>query len=659
MWIERALLFVRVRSKLWGIRISNMPLLRLDNVSLAYGHLPLLKNVDFQIDLGERVCLIGRNGTGKTTLMRAITGVATPDEGEIWRQAGLRIAHLEQEVPPDTDQTIFAIVASGLGELGALLNEFHHATQAADASSQAAMQKLAALQTRIESLGGWNVNQKVETVLTRLGLPEDKKLADCSGGTRRQVMLARALVSEPELLLLDEPTNHLDINAINWLEKFLLSYRGALIFITHDRTLLRHLATRIVELDRGQLTSFPGDFDGYLQKKDALLENEERANAKFDKKLAEEEAWVRRGVKARRTRNEGRVRELQAMRQAHAQRLKVQGSASFGVDAGDMSGKLVVDLRRVSFSYSDHVIVRDFSTRIMRGDRVGIIGPNGSGKSTLLKLILGELSPTSGQVIMGTRLQLAYFDQHRRLLDPEKTVRDNLSDSNYVSLHGRNRHVVGYLKEFLFPPERIDSPVAALSGGERNRLLLAKIFTQPANLLVLDEPTNDLDVDTLELLEQLLAEYEGTLLLVSHDRSFLDNVVTSTLVFEENGEIGEYAGGYEDWERYRQYVASQPTDAPKSSRAAPANGKRSVEQPNSKPRKLSYKEQRELEALPERIEALEAEQADIHLRMGAGDFYKQASENITGVMQRLETVKLELEACYERWQALEAIAGNR
>ena len=475
-----------------------MPLLRLENLSLAYGHLPLLLHVDLQIDAGERVCLVGRNGTGKTTLFRVLTGMAIPDAGDVRRMDTLRVAHLEQEVPPDTDQTIFEVVAGGIGELGTLLTEYHNLTQRDGLAQRESLRELAELQGRIEMLDGWNINQKVETVLTRLNLPEDKRLVDCSGGTRRQAMLARALVSEPGLLLLDEPTNHLDINAITWLEKYLLSYNGAVMFITHDRTFVRRLATRIVELDRGRLVSFPGDFAAYLRKKDEMLEIEERANAKFDKKLAEEETWIRRGIKARRTRNEGRVRALQAMRGEKAQRLEVQGTARFGIDAGALSGRLVVDVRQVNFRFGEEEpIIRDLSTRILRGDRVGIIGPNGSGKSTLLRLILGELEPSSGEVVLGTKLQVAYFDQHRRTLDVEKSVRENMSDSDYVTVRGRARHVIGYLKDFLFPPERIDSPVKALSGGERNRLLLAKIFTQSANMMVLDEPTNDLDVDTL------------------------------------------------------------------------------------------------------------------------------------------------------------------
>ena len=630
-----------------------MFLLRFDDVSLAYGHLPLLAHVDFQIEPGERVCLVGRNGAGKSTLLRLITGTALPDDGEIWRRDALRIAHLEQEVPPDTDQTVFEVVAAGLGELGTLLTEYHRLTQHALAAEPSFLERMARLHACIDTLDGWNINQKVETVLSRLGLPADQSLADCSGGTRRQVMLARALVSEPDLLLLDEPTNHLDISAITWLEKFLLAYHGALIFITHDRTFVKHLATRIIELDRGKLTSFPGDFDGYLSRKEELLEIEARALAKFDKKLAEEEAWIRQGIKARRTRNEGRVRALQAMRRERVQRLEAMGKARFGINAGALSGKLVVDLRRVSFRYGDDVIIDDLSTRILRGDRVGIIGPNGSGKSTLLELILGELAPTSGQVVIGTRLQIAYFDQHRRLLNPEKTVRENMSDSDYVTVKGRSRHLIGYLKDFLFQPERVDSPVNALSGGERNRLLLAKIFTRSANMIVLDEPTNDLDVETLELLEDLLADYEGTLLLVSHDRTFLDNVVTSTLVFEGRGKVGEYAGGYEDWERQRSSSLTMPPKRPRTPpRVTFADGERA-----NGTRKLSYKEQRELEALPAKIEALEAEQAQLHRMMAGAEFYRQPSDKIAATMERLQALTNELEACYARWESLELRAN--
>lgn len=633
-----------------------MPLLRLDGVSLAYGHLPLLARVDFQIEPGERVCLVGRNGAGKSTLLRVLKGAVLPDEGDIWRHNALRIAHLEQEVPPDSEETIYEVVAAGLGDLGELLTEYHQATQAAGVGECPSLQRMAELQVLIDALAGWNIEQKVQTVLTRLGLFADQCFARCSGGIRRQTMLARALVSEPDLLLLDEPTNHLDIEAINWLEHFLLDYRGALIFITHDRMFLRHLATRIIELDRGKLSSFSSDFDAYLSKKEELLEIETRAAANFDKKLAEEEAWIRQGIKARRTRNEGRVRALQAMRRQRSQRLGAPGQVRFGLDAGTLSGKLVVDLRGVSFAYGNDIIIGGLSTTILRGDRIGIIGPNGCGKTTLLKLILGEITPTSGKVVIGTRLKIAHFDQHRRELDLDKTVRENITDgSDYVTVQGRSRHVIGYLRDFIFPPERIDSPVKALSGGERNRLLLAKIFTQSANMLVLDEPTNDLDVETLELLENLLADYQGTLLLVSHDRTFLDNVVTSTLVFEGEGKVGEYAGGYQDWELQR--MAALPKEGPKITVPSPVVTT-ITEKTNDKHRKLSYKERRELEALPKKIEALEAEQSTLHGLMSDGDFYRQPGDKITAAIERLQALNNELEACYARWETLEARAAD-
>ena len=633
-----------------------MPLLTLTDISLAYGLHPLLAYTDFQIESGERVCLVGRNGTGKSSLFRVITGAVVPDDGERWCPEGLRIAHLEQEVPADSDDTIYESVARGLGEAGGWLSEYHHLAQQVGSSPER-LPELSALQTRIEARGAWALGHRVDTVLSHLNLPADRAIHDCSGGIRRQVMLARALVSEPDLLLLDEPTNHLDIAAIAWLEEYLLAYRGAVMFITHDRTFLRHLATRIVELDRGKLTSFPGEYDTYLRKKDEMLEVEARAAAKFDKKLAEEEVWIRQGVKARRTRNEGRVRALQALRTERARRQEVMGRATLSVDSGALSGNLVVDVRGVSFKYEDRWVVRDFSTHILRGDRIGIVGPNGSGKSTLLKLILGELEPTQGQVVLGTRLQIAYFDQHRRLLDPEKSVRDNLSEgTNYVNVRGKSRHVIGYLKDFLFPPERIDSPVKALSGGERNRLLLARLFTQPCNMMVLDEPTNDLDVDTLELLEELLAEYDGTLLLVSHDRAFLDNVVTSTLVFEGDGHIGEYVGGYEDWLRQRASIPVSDTkrSAPSSKPVDPGTAK--SERPAGAKRKLSYKEQRELESLPAQIQAFEAELAALSARVSDGGFYQQDKAVITETLTRLQDLKAALETAYSRWEALEGAA---
>jgi len=626
-----------------------MPLIALREVSLAFGHHPLLAEVSLEVEPGERICLIGRNGTGKSTLLRVISDQVHADEGEVWRKDGLRIAYLEQDVPPDDRATVYQVVAAGLGELGRWLSEYHDLTHAAQDADPAILHRLSELQHRIESRDGWSVGHKVDSVLGRLGLPADDAIASCSGGVRRRVMLAQALVQEPELLLLDEPTNHMDIAAINWLEEFLLAFTGAVIFITHDRTLLRHLATRIIELDRGVLTSFPGDYDNYLRRKDEMLESEVRAYARFDKKLAEEEAWIRKGIKARRTRNEGRVRALEALRRQRAQRLERSGKVKLGVDSGETSGKLVVDLRHVSFGYGDRCVVRDLSTRIMRGDRIGIVGPNGSGKSTLLRLILGDLEPERGEVVRGTKLQMAYFDQQRSQLNPDKTVRENLSDgADYVPVRGKPRHVISYLKDFLFPPQRVDAPVRILSGGERNRLLLAKIFTLPANLLVLDEPTNDLDVETLELLEELLTDYDGTLLLVSHDRSFLDNVVTSTLVFEGDGHVGEYVGGYDDWLRQRRAPQSKaPVQPAVTAQVVPARQ-------SAVRRKLSYKDQRELDSLPQRIEALEAERAELERQVSSPGFYQQEQETVAGVTRRLQQATAELESAFARWEELES-----
>lgn len=626
-------------------------LLNLKKVSLAFGHHPLLKEVDFQIDKGERVCLVGRNGTGKSTLFRVICRIHEPDEGEIWTQPNLRISYLEQEVPEDAHARIYDVVAGGLGELGLLLSRYHDLLHDLDHENPESMQKLSDLQQRIESLDGWNTDQKIEAVLSKLNLPTDKKLSECSGGIRRRVMLAKALVSDPELLLLDEPTNHMDIEAIQWLEEFLKSYPGGLIFITHDRTFVRNLATRIIELDRGMLATFPGDYESYLTKKEEILAIEERANAKFDKKLSEEEVWVRKGIKARRKRNMGRVRELQQLREQRRQRINVQGKARLELNRTDIAGKLVADIDHINFKYGDQIIINNFSTRILRGDRIGIIGPNGSGKSTLLKIILGELKPDSGKVVIGTKLEAAYFDQHRALLDPEKSVRNNLCESSdYIDVKGRSRHVIGYLRSFLFPPERVDSPVKALSGGERNRLLLAKLFTQPANLLVLDEPTNDLDVDTLELLEDLLMEFDGTLLLVSHDRAFIDNIVTSTLVFEGEGGIGDYVGGYEDWLRQREHKLQSLTVI----RTASPGESKNEETASAPPvkQKLSYKDKRELESLPDHIEGLEQEKMAIEVKIAESAFYQQDKAVISQTLQRLETLEQQLDISYRRWEQL-------
>ena len=631
-------------------------LLSLEQISLAYGDKPLLDHVNFQIDAGERVCLIGRNGTGKSTLMKLLEGLVQPDDGVLWRRGHLRISYLEQDVPTEADETIFDVVASGLGDLGQCLKEYHQAiANLSHEHDETALRRVEELQHRLDVENGWNLSQKVETVISRLQLPADRYLRELSGGMRRRVLLAKALVFEPELLLLDEPTNHLDIDSITWLEEYLLGYQGALIFITHDRTFLQHLATRIAELDRGILTSYPGDYANYLRRKEEQLEAEQKEYDRFDKKLAQEEIWIRQGIKARRTRNEGRVRALEAMRRERQQRRDRMGQVNLNLESGDQGGKIVADLRHVSFSYGETMIIRDFSTRVMRGDRIGLIGPNGSGKSTLLRLLLGDLIPDSGEVIQGTRLQIAYFDQQRRQLQLEKTVKENVSAGHdYINVRGSNRHVISYLKDFLFPPEKIDTPVKALSGGERNRLLLAKIFTEPANMLVLDEPTNDLDVDTLELLEELLGEYDGTLLLVSHDRTFLDNVVTSTLVFEGDGHIGEYVGGYQDWLRQRKQPASTRDNSDNITAGINATARSAESAPR---RKLSYKEQRELEGLPARIAALEEEQNQIQEAIASVDFYQKDKDYVANTLARLEGIEGELELAFARWEMLEAKTG--
>ena len=621
-----------------------MPILTLEDIALAYGHVPLLAQVNFRIDKGERVCLVGRNGAGKSTLFRVISGAAEPDAGNVWRPETLRVSHLQQDVPEDERRTVYEVVAAGLGETGRLLTGYHLAAQRGD------LRALHELQQGIESRHGWNLGQRIETVLSRLDLPRDVTLSRCSGGTRRRVLLAQALVSEPDLLLLDEPTNHMDIAAIAWLEEFLLAYRGALMFITHYRTLVRRLATRIIELDRGKLTFWPGNYDRFLQRKEEMLDAELKALAREDKKLAEEEIWIRQGVKARRTRNEGRVRHLEQMRRDRAARLTQPGHVNLQVGGGDLTGRLVVDVRHVNFNFGELPVIRDFSTRILRGDRVGIVGPNGCGKSTLLRLLLGELKPDSGNIVPGARLEIGYFDQHRTQLDPEKSVRENISPgSDFVNVRGRSRHVIGYLRDFLFPYERAESPVKSLSGGERNRLLLARTFIRAANMLVLDEPTNDLDVDTLELLEDLLAEYDGTLLLVSHDRTFLDNVVTSVIGFEGDGRVAEYVGGYDDWVRQRSAPELRSSPRPVSMPAAQVR--------SSSRKKLGFNEQRELASLPDRIQTLEQEQQALQLAVSGTDFYRQDKNTITSTLQRLEEVGDLLRLCYARWMELEEFSG--
>ncbi len=650
-----------------------MPFVSLDRVSIAYGHLPLLDASSVQIDPGERVSLIGRNGTGKSTLLRIIGGELAPDSGTVWRQPGVRVARLEQDVPLSAHRAVFDVVADGLGDLRDVITAYHHAVQEMTEGGdhgEAALDRLGRLQHELEERDGWNLEQRVELVLERLQLPADTIVDTLSGGWRRRVLLARALVAQPDLLLLDEPTNHLDIEAITWLEEFLAEYAGAVVFVTHDRAFLQRLATRIVEIDRGQLTSWPGDYATYLRRKDEALANEATLQTKFDKKLAEEEVWLRQGIKARRTRNEGRVKALLAMRAERAARRDQIGDVRLTVEQADPSGKMVFEATHVSKSFADakaaspaktaspaNPVVADFTARIMRGDRIGLIGPNGAGKTTLLRLLLGEMAPDAGEIRHGANVQIAYYDQQREQLDPERSVFDTVGEGNdTVTVNGNSRHVHSYLRDFLFPPERAYSPVKALSGGERNRLLLARLFTRPANVLVLDEPTNDLDLETLELLEAQLVEWPGTLLLVSHDREFLDNVVTSTFVFEGRGRVREYVGGYHDWIRQRDAAAREPApraEARRSRGATEGKGGKAVAE-RATVKKLSYKEQRELAALPPRIDAIEAEQRALTARIGSTEFYKQGPSEIAVALARAESLQQELTAVYARWAELDA-----
>jgi ATP-binding cassette subfamily F protein uup len=636
-------------------------LLSLQRIALAFGHLPLFEEADLQIEPGERIALIGRNGAGKSSLLRVLSGEQPPDGGTIWRDTGLRVSRLEQDVPAAGDRTVFAEVASGLGELGALVSEYHQAAvRLSETHDDADMERLGALQHRLEERDGWRLEQKVEHIVSRLSLPAERRMDQLSGGWRRRALLGRALVSEPHLLLLDEPTNHLDIDAIRWLEEYLQGYPGAILFVTHDRAFLTAIATRIVELDRGRFTSWPGSYANYLEKKEAALDAEARELERLDKKLLKEEAWLRQGVKARRTRNEGRVRALMALRAERAAYRAQSGTVRLAVDDGQGSGKLVFEADRVAKSFAGRVVVSDYSQRILRGDRVGLIGPNGSGKTTLLRLLLGELPPDSGEVRRGARLQVAYFDQQREQLDPDATLADSVNEGNTtVIVNGQPRHIVGYLADFLFPRERVQSPVRSLSGGERNRLMLARLFARPANVLVLDEPTNDLDIETLELLEELIGSFEGTVLLVSHDRAFLDNIVTSTVAFEGDGRVREYVGGWEDYVRQsagRQIGGSAGRQVGgEAGRQVGESAGRQVSGsagPGEK-RKLSYNEQREFDALPARIEALEAEQRSLSGEMEAPDFYKSGAERINEVMARLAVVGEELEMLLSRWLELE------
>ena len=630
-----------------------MTLLALESVGLSYGLPPLLEGVSFAIEKGERICLIGRNGAGKSTLLRVIAGEVPPDSGAVRAGQGVRVARLAQEIPRHADASVFDLVAEGLGDLGDLVAQYYRLSHGLGAhAGQEDLDRLSRVQQALEERGGWAIEQRTERVISRLGLDGDAPFNALSGGLQRRVLLAQALVGEPDLLLLDEPTNHLDIDSIDWLEGFLQDFPGALLFVTHDRRFLERLATRILELDRGRVTDWPGDWQNYLRRREERRHAEEQANAQLDRKLAEEEVWIRQGIKARRTRNEGRVRALESLREERRTRRTELGTARLRLSESERSGKLVVEAEGVGYGWQGRQLIRDLDTLILRGDKVGIIGPNGSGKSTLLRLLLGELEPQTGTIRRGTNLQVAYFDQLRAQLDPDKTVQENVAEgSDQVSVDGRSRHVLSYLRDFLFTPERARQPVKALSGGERNRLLLAKLFTRPANLLVLDEPTNDLDAETLELLEELLIQFSGTLLLVSHDRALLDNVVTSTLVFEGDGVVREYVGGYEDWLRQRPPPA---TASPKTPEVAPPPATKTAGVQGKRPSaKLSFKECRELEGLPARIEALEAEQESLHDRLADPALYQGDGSAVAAAKGRLAALESELASAYARWEELE------
>ncbi len=630
-----------------------MPLIALADVTLGFRGPPVLDQANLTIEPGERLCLLGRNGAGKTTLLRLLQGALEPDRGEVIRQQGLRTAMLPQQVPQDLQGSVFDEVARGLGRKAELLAEYHRlANRLAGQHGNELQAELGRIQHALEAEGGWGIDQQIQSVISRMDLEPDADVATLSAGMKRRVLLAKAVAGSPDLLLLDEPTNHLDIDAIRWLEDFLLRSGGTLLLVTHDRALLRKVATRILELDRGRLTSWSCDYPTYLDRKEAALETESRQNAGFDKKLAQEEVWIRTGIQARRTRNEGRVRALEALREVRRARRERPGDVKMEIQQAQRTGRLVIEAKRVHFAYGDRAVIRDFSTMIMRGDRVGLIGPNGSGKTTLLRLLLGELPPQSGTVRHGTHLEVAYFDQLHAQLDETKSVRENVRDgADSVTVNGRTRHIIGYLADFLFTPEQAGGPVARLSGGERNRLLLARLFTMPSNVLVMDEPTNDLDLETLELLEELLSGYAGTLLLVSHDREFLNNVVTSTLVLEGEGRVKEYAGGYDDWLRQR------PEEPPPPAKPAPARPQPRPSPPQ-RTRRLTYNQQRELAALPARIEALEAELAELHSVAADAAFYRQAPAEIVRVKGRLQSLQSEIAAAYRRWEELEA-AGTQ
>lgn len=634
-----------------------MALLTINNGLLAYGDHPLLDHADFALQENERVCLVGRNGAGKSTLMKVLAGEVLLDDGKLTVTQDVVVSRLEQDPPRNQEGTVLDYVAGGLAEVGEQLKIYQDQLDliATDPSEQN-INKLARIQEQLEHSGAWRFEDRIKNVLTALKLDGHTKLTDLSGGWQRKAALARALVCDPDVLLLDEPTNHLDVTTIEWLENFLRDFRGSIIFISHDRAFIKSMATRIVDLDRGKLASFPGNYDNYLIEKEEMLRVEEMQNAEFDKKLAQEEVWIRQGIKARRTRNEGRVRALKKLREERSNRRDVQGKANIQIDDAARSGKIVFEAKNINYAIEGKTIVKDFSFNIMRGDRIALIGPNGCGKSTLLKLLLDELEPQSGRLHCGTKLEVAYFDQYREVLDPEKSVIDNLADGKQeVMVGGRQRHALSYLQDFLFAPKRARTPVKALSGGEKNRLLLARIFLRSNNLLVLDEPTNDLDIETLELLEDLLANYQGTLLLVSHDRQFVDNTVTTSWIFEGDGIIEEFVGGYHDAQQQRaqahiQRTVEKPTKTEKQLEETPKTA--SVK---NKPKKLSYKLQRELEALPAKLEELEAEIESLQEQVNNPEFFSKPVEQTQPILDKLTATEQELEVAFERWEELEAM----
>lgn len=631
-----------------------MALLGMQDVSIAFGGPLVLDRAAFSIERGERVCLLGRNGTGKSTVMKLLDGTIVPDSGEVVRQTGVTVARLEQEIPTNLAGTIFDVVAAGLGDTGSLLARYHAAShRVASGGGQSALREMDRLHHALDAANAWQVQTRVETVLFHLGLDGDSPFASASGGRKRQTLLARALVAEPDVLLLDEPTNHLDVEAVEWMESFLVDRGITLVLVTHDRAFLRRVATRIVELDRGRLVDWGADYDTYLQRKEAALAAEAREWMEFDKKLAKEEVWIRTGIQARRTRNEGRVRSLEALRVERSARRERTGTAKLQAQDAERSGRLVVDARGISFARGDRTIIRDFSTIITRGDRVGLIGPNGSGKTTLLRLLLGELAPNSGTIRIGTGLEIAYFDQMREQLDPDRSVFDSVADgADFIEIGGARKHVLGYLEDFLFAPDRSRAPVRALSGGERNRLLLARLFTRPFNLLVLDEPTNDLDIETLDLLEDLLLESSATLLVVSHDRAFLDNVVTSTLVFEGNGHVAEYAGGYTDWVRQRRQAERVTPPVVTTKRVASPR----VVVPTRK-RRLTFKEKSELESLPNEIDAREQDRERLYSSLADPVFLRDGAAVVQATI-RLDAIDLKIAELMRRWEELETIARD-